>query len=64
MNRKCDVPSVCFENASIMLCWTVLAIYFEKWWIALFAVLCFSRLKWHSTDDTESVKESKEGDGR
>lgn len=61
MNKKWVVLLVCFENALIMICWTALAIHFEKWWIAFFAVLCFSKLKWHSTDDTESGKESKEG---
>ncbi len=27
------------KNAVIMVCWTVLAITFGKWWIALFSFL-------------------------
>ena len=30
------------KNSTVMVCWTVLAVYFGKWWIALFAALCFS----------------------
>jgi hypothetical protein len=28
-----------------MICWTLLAIYFEKWWIALFATLFLGKLQ-------------------
>ena len=28
-----------------IICWTVLAIYFNKWWIALFAVLFLSSVE-------------------
>ena len=37
--------AVLIENIIMMICWTVLAIHFGKWWIALFSVLCFSSLK-------------------
>ena len=37
--------SVAIENAIVMICWTALAIIFGKWWIALFACLCFSTIK-------------------
>ena len=37
--------AVLLENVAMMICWTVLAIHFGKWWIALFSVLCFSSLK-------------------
>ena len=35
---------VLLKNAIVMICWTVLAIVFHKWWIAFFAVLFFSNL--------------------
>lgn len=60
MNRNWGVFSVCFENALIMFCWTALAIHFEKWWIALFAILFFSEFKRHSSDDAKSGEESEE----
>ena len=33
------------DNSINIICWTALAIYFDKWWIALFAVLFISSLK-------------------
>lgn len=38
--------SVAIKNSIVMICWTALAIYFGKWWIALFAALCFSNINW------------------
>ena len=35
---KIDVV-VAIQNIIMIICWTVLAIFFNKWWIALFAVL-------------------------
>lgn len=35
------VISILILNAVIIVCWTVLAVVFNKWWIALFAILCF-----------------------
>ena len=32
-------------NLGIMAAWTILAIFFNKWWIALFAILCFTFIK-------------------
>ena len=32
-------------NLGIMAAWTILAIFFNKWWIALFAILCFTSNK-------------------
>ena len=32
-------------NAVSLICWTALAIYFNKWWIALFSVLFFMSIK-------------------
>ena len=37
--------SVAIENSIIMICWAGLAIYFGKWWIALFAALCMKDIK-------------------
>jgi len=36
---------VSIKNVLIMGCWSVIAIHFDKWWIALFAILCFTSLK-------------------
>lgn len=33
------------DNLGIMAAWTILAIFFNKWWIALFAILCFTSIK-------------------
>lgn len=37
-------------NIVVMLCWTYLALYFGKWWIALFACLCFTSVKVKNTE--------------
>lgn len=37
---------VCIENALHMICWAAIAIHFGHWWMALFAVLFMSRVKW------------------
>ena len=37
--------SAAIKNIIVMICWTALAIYFDKWWIALFAPLCLSEIK-------------------
>jgi hypothetical protein len=33
------------KNSICVICWTVLAVVFNKWWIALFGVLFLSDLK-------------------
>ncbi len=38
------------KNVFVMLCWTALALHFGKWWIALFACLCFSSVKVENTE--------------
>ena len=38
-----------FKNSIIMICWTVLAIYFGKWWIALFACCCLSNVTYSNS---------------
>ena len=50
--------AVLIENSIIMICWTALAIYFGRWWIALFAALCFSNLKWKSDKAENSAIDS------
>lgn len=37
--------SVVIENSICIICWTALAIVFDKWWIALFALLFMSSVK-------------------
>ena len=37
--------TVLIGNSIVMICWTALAIFFGKWWIAQFACLCFSEIK-------------------
>ena len=39
------------KNSVVLICWTVLAIVFGKWWIALFAILCIS---WIGTAKTKT----------
>jgi len=37
--------SVTIKNSICLICWTVLAVVFNKWWIALFAALFLTSLK-------------------
>lgn len=37
--------ALAIKNSICVICWTVLAIIFDKWWIALFAGLFLSTLK-------------------
>lgn len=34
-----------FKNSVDIICWTILAIHFNKWWVALFAVFFVSGFK-------------------
>lgn len=43
-------------NISILACFTYLSIYFDRWWIILFAVLFVSEYKHNS--DNKDIKES------
>lgn len=38
------------KNAVAMVCFTVLAIVFNKWWISLFSALFWSSLKFKSEE--------------
>ena len=31
---------VCLTNAVIVVCFVMMAVYFNHWWIALFSILC------------------------
>ena len=50
--------AVAIDNIIVMICWTALAVYFGKWWIALFAVLCFSQVKKKSDKAENSAIDS------
>ena len=46
MNRNTSIFwAGAIKNSVCMICWTVLAIVFDKWWIALFTVLFFTTLQ-------------------
>ena len=45
------------KNLGIMAAWTILAIFFNKWWIALFAILCFTSIKVGTNHDDEEEQE-------
>lgn len=42
--------STCVENAVTTICLTVLAVFFEKWWIVLFSLLFFASRKKDGAD--------------
>lgn len=44
------------KNSVCVICWTALAAFFGKWWIALFAALFLSDLKRASTGDHEETE--------
>ena len=39
----------CIRNSIVTICWTALAIFFGKWWIALFMILFLTGLETNST---------------
>ena len=49
------------DNLGIMAAWTILAIFFNKWWIALFAILCFTSIKVR-TNNTEVKNDEHQSD--
>ena len=61
MNERCENMNKhiwwawALKNSISIVCWTILAIYFNKWWIALFAALFLSSLS------TENRKDDKDG---
>ena len=44
-------------NLGIMAAWTILAIFFNKWWIALFAILCLTSIKVGTNHEDEEEQE-------
>lgn len=42
-----------FKASVNIACWTILAIYFNKWWIALFAALFLSNISTKNGKDDE-----------
>ena len=49
------------NNAVPLICFTILAILFEKWWLALFSILFYKSFNFNCSsnkkDDKNSVKE-------
>ena len=45
------------DNLGIMAAWTILAIFFNKWWIALFAILCLTTIKVRTNNQDEEEQE-------
>ena len=45
------------ENLGIMAAWTILAIFFHKWLIVLFAILCFASIKVSTNHEDEEEQE-------
>lgn len=51
---KKDIENACksiylawaIKNSICIICWVILAIVFNKWWIALFAILFLSSIQW------------------
>lgn len=41
------------KNISILICFTILAIVFKKWWVVLFSALFYSSIKLKEDDDNE-----------
>ena len=48
------------NNLGIMAAWTILAIFFNKWWIALFAILCFASIKVRTNHEDEEEDEEEQ----
>jgi len=42
--NKSNMWAWAIKNSICVICWTVLAIVFDKWWIALFGILFLSSL--------------------
>lgn len=37
--------AVLAQNGIVMICWTIIAVVFEKWWLALFAALMMTGVR-------------------
>lgn len=38
------------RNVAAIICWTVLAMHFDKWWLALLSVFFLSSIKYREDD--------------
>lgn len=45
---------VTLKNIATTVCFTILAIVFNKWWIVLFSALFYSSIKLKEDDDNEN----------
>ena len=46
MKTNKDVLWTCaIQNSICVICWTILAVIFNKWWIALFGILFWSSIR-------------------
>ena len=44
--------SVALKNSIAIICWTLLAVHFDKWWIALFGALFLTSASWREKDES------------
>lgn len=45
MNNNGIYYIAALQNIMITICFTIVAIYFNRWWIILFSSLCYSSVK-------------------
>ena len=43
--------SVALKNSIAIICWALLAVHFDKWWIALFGALFLTSVSWGKDDE-------------
>jgi hypothetical protein len=53
-DKNCIWWAYAVKNSVMMICWAALAIYFGKWWIALFAGLFFTFLETHTEREEDN----------
>lgn len=41
------------KNCVVIICFTLLAVYFNKWWISIFGILGLSNLKYIRKSDND-----------
>ena len=54
--NKSMVWAWAIKNSICVICWTVLAVVFDKWWIALFGGLFMSDVTFKEDPENESEK--------
>ena len=42
---------VALKNSIAIICWALLAVHFDKWWIALFGALFLTSVSWGKDDE-------------